>query len=106
MTKITIKKVRMSTFVKWHVLSSVIGGFFVGVAYSAIGYVSSGGNLKGYLFWYVLGFPVLYLFMGLFTGVIFSAVYNGYSNLLGGFQFEIDTETLESSNPPPPPQEW
>ncbi len=100
MAKITLKRINIISSVKWHVLSSLVSGFFVGIIYSAIGYFMSKENALGYLFWYVLGIPIFYLAVGLLTSVAMAFLYNTLSDSVGGLQFEMESEA-ENHNAPP-----
>lgn len=99
---ITLKNVNILSCVKWHFISSLVGGFFIGVIYSLFGYLTTKENLAGWLFWYVPGSMVVYSILGVFTGFIVAFIYNMLADSLGGLKFEIESEELEQ-NPPAPP---
>jgi hypothetical protein len=99
---VTVNKIRLLPFIKWHLISSFIFGLFAGLAYAILGYLETRQNLSGYLFWYVIGVPVMYLFVGLFSGIVFISLYNSFSGS-GGYQIEVEMEERNSEQPPPPP---
>lgn len=100
---VTVSKISLLPFLKWYLISTFIFGLFAGVAYAAIAYIRTGENLSSYLFWYVIGLPVMYLFVGLFAGPVFIFIYNGFSGSFGGYKIEVEVKDLYSDEPPPPP---
>ena len=102
---VTVTKIRFLPFIKWHLISSFIFGLFAGVAYALLRYFETRQNLSGYLFSYVIGLPVMYLFVGLFSGIVFIFLYNVFSGL-GGYRFEVEMEDYGSEQPPPPPMDF
>ena len=110
MTKVTLKRIHIFSFLKWHLLLSLITGFFVGVMYSVFAYAISPAETKaqisGYLFWYVLGTPIFYALLTLFSYGIGALLYNALNGAFGGMKFEIEDEAEIFGEPPPPPKEW
>jgi hypothetical protein len=103
---VTVTRIRLFPFIKWHIISSFIFGLFAGLGYAISGYFWTRTNLSGYLFWYVIGIPVMYLFVGLFSGVVFISLYNVFSGSSGGYQIEVEVEERNSEKPPPPPLDF
>src|SRR4051812_6171602 len=102
--KVTIKRIGFKHFVKWHTISSLTTGIFAGAIYSAItAYFYSGEILLGYLFFYIIGFPVIYFILGLLTAGIFTLLYNSLNDSLGSLEIEVATEDEKQNLPPAPP---
>ncbi|HEY0428374.1 MAG TPA: hypothetical protein VGC76_11385 [Pyrinomonadaceae bacterium] len=110
MAQVTLKRINVFSFLKWHVPLATLGGFFLGVIYTAIAFIISPDATRQqftrYLYWYILGLPFLYALVTLFSHSIGSLVYNALSDSLGGIKFEIEIETDAFGESPPPPQDW
>ena len=101
MKKVIIKRIGVGALVKWHAAYSLIAGVIVGLVYAIASYLYTGQNLSGYLFWYGLGMPLLYLVTGVGVSVMISFLFNTLSDSSGGLTVEVDVEA--ESDPPPPP---
>lgn len=101
MKKVTIRRIGVGSLVKWHVTYSLIAGIVVGLIYAVAGYAYTRENLSGYLFWYALGMPLMYLILGVVVSLTISVLFNAWSDASGGLVLEIEVE--EDGGPPPPP---
>jgi hypothetical protein len=106
MATVTVKRISLGSFIKWHAISALIFGFFTGIGFATMGYLETRQNLSGYLVWYVLGIPALYFFVGIISGIVFVTLYNTFNLSFGSYELEIEIGDRNESEPPPPPASW
>jgi uncharacterized membrane protein YeaQ/YmgE (transglycosylase-associated protein family) len=106
MKRLTVTKISLGPYVKWAVISYFIVGLFTGISQGIIGYAYLGGDLTSYLFWYVLGLPLVYLVVGVVGGTILKFLYNTFNHSFGSYSFDVEEAVFNDHAPPPPPDEF
>jgi len=103
---VTVTKIHFGPYIKWALVVNVIVGVLTGLSQGVVGYISTGQNLTGYLFWYGVGLPLLYFTIGLVGGSLFVFLYNSFNRSVGSYVIEVNELVINEQGPPPPPDDF
>jgi hypothetical protein len=106
MKLVTVTKIHFGPYIRWALIVNFIVGVLTGLSQGVLGYVTTGQNLTGHLFWYGVDLPLLYFTVGLVGGSAFVFLYNSFNRSVGSYVIEVNEMAIEDQGPPPPPEDF
>ncbi len=108
MLKVTLKRINVLSVVKWHGVTGLISGIFIGAIYFSIAFYRSEQVALSYGFYYFIVIPLIYFIVTVAGSLVGGTLYNALSDSFGGIRFEIESENENAENnfPPAPPKTW